>query len=70
MEENIIKQTCKELGINQKELAENSGISANTLSRWNKNPNEIPKYGIRMLELLVKEMEYNHILKAIKKHIK
>jgi len=36
-EENLVKKTCKELGITQKELAERIGVSVQTLSRWNQD---------------------------------
>ncbi len=34
--ENIVKKTCRELGITQKELAEKIGVSQNTVSNWAK----------------------------------
>jgi len=34
-EENLVKKTCKELGITQKELAETVGVSQTTVFRWN-----------------------------------
>jgi len=33
-EENLVKRTCKELGITQKELAEKIGVSNSTIFRW------------------------------------
>ena len=36
-EENLVKKTCQELGITQKELAEITGVSQTTVFRWNKN---------------------------------
>jgi predicted transcriptional regulator len=36
-EENLVKKTCKELGITQKELAEKIGVSPHTITRWNKD---------------------------------
>jgi predicted transcriptional regulator len=32
-EENLVKKTCRELGITQKELAERIGLSANSIKR-------------------------------------
>ena len=34
MEENLVKKTCKGLGINQKQLAEKIGVVPYTISRW------------------------------------
>jgi DNA-binding XRE family transcriptional regulator len=33
-EENLVKKTCRELGITQKELAEIIGVSKTTIFRW------------------------------------
>ena len=32
--ENLVKKTCRELGINQKQLAEQIGVSNSTIFRW------------------------------------
>jgi len=42
-EENLVKKTCRELGITQKELAEKMGITDRTISNWANNKVEIPK---------------------------
>jgi len=39
-EENLVKKTCRELGITQKELAEITGVSQTTVFRWNKNQSD------------------------------
>ncbi|MDR3162549.1 MAG: helix-turn-helix domain-containing protein [Helicobacteraceae bacterium] len=51
MGENIIKQTCKELGITQKELAEKIGVAEQTIYNWNAN-DQVPEWGIRSLGML------------------
>jgi transcriptional regulator with XRE-family HTH domain len=33
-EENLVKKTCRELGITQKELAEKTGIAEQTIRNW------------------------------------
>ncbi|EJF06815.1 putative transcriptional regulator with C-terminal CBS domains [Thiovulum sp. ES] len=38
-EENLVKKTCRELGINQKELANLTGFSEAVISRWNRGAN-------------------------------
>jgi DNA-binding transcriptional regulator YiaG len=58
-DENIVKKTCKELGITQKELAELMGVSEGTVNRWSANPSELTIQATKMLALLVE----NHQLK-------
>jgi predicted transcriptional regulator len=36
IEENLVKKTCRELGITQKELAEKTKFSETVISRWSK----------------------------------
>ena len=36
-EENLVKKTCKELGITQKELANFFEVSAQTVSNWSRD---------------------------------
>ena len=36
VEENLVKKTCKELGINQKQLAEMMGYSPQIISKWSR----------------------------------
>ena len=52
---NLVKKTCKELGINQKELAEKTGYSVDTISKWNRGVNQIPKSAINHFELLIEK---------------
>ncbi|EJF06452.1 putative transcriptional regulator with C-terminal CBS domains [Thiovulum sp. ES] len=52
-QESLIKKTCKELGITQKELAERIGFSTTSISKWNKKINGIPKNVEKVLNLLV-----------------
>jgi len=35
-EDNLVKKTCKELGITQKELAEKMGVTPHTVSEWSR----------------------------------
>jgi predicted transcriptional regulator len=41
-EENLIEKTCRELGVNQKQLAEITGFSVNSITRWNKGDKMTP----------------------------
>lgn len=59
--DNLIKKTCKELGLTQKELAERMGIAENTISQWARGIAPTPAWAIRMFELLKIEKQYNTI---------
>jgi DNA-binding transcriptional regulator YiaG len=54
VEENLVKKTCRELGITQKELAELTGYSVDTVSKWNRGVNQIPKSAVNHFKLLLK----------------
>jgi len=41
-EENIVKKTCRELGINQKELAKELGVTRQSINNWANNRTEPP----------------------------
>jgi transcriptional regulator with XRE-family HTH domain len=56
--ENLVKQTCKELGITQKELAEMMGVSRQSINNWANNRTTPPKIFSRLLELLQIEQKY------------
>ncbi len=56
--ENIVKKTCKELGITQKELAERLGVNDGTPAQWSSKGN-IPEMAQKSMELLLE----NEILK-------
>lgn len=61
IETNIIKQTCKELGITQKALAEEMGVSQTTMTNWSKPETDVPQWAIKMLELMKNEMKYKSL---------
>lgn len=61
MSENIVKLTCKELGVTQKELAEIIGVTEDTVSKWARGIIETPKMAIRMFDLLKIERKFNTI---------
>jgi len=64
-EENLVKKTCRELGITQKELAERIGTHDTTIAKWISN-NNIPKSAKKTLELV---LENNILQNRIKKII-
>jgi transcriptional regulator with XRE-family HTH domain len=67
IEENLVKKTCRELGITQKELAEKIGVSQKTINNWVNSRVEIPKNFNRLIELIEIESSYKTIINAIEK---
>ena len=65
VEENLIKKTCKDLGITQKELAEKLGISRQTVSDWARGSTKISKLTTLLLRLLVSEQDCNKFKETI-----
>ena len=68
--ENIVKKTCKELGITQKELAERVGVSETTLTNWARGATPIPEWAEKMFSLLIKEKDLDTIIEIVLKHKK
>jgi transcriptional regulator with XRE-family HTH domain len=60
-EENLVKKTCKELGITQKELAERIGVAPVSISRWNRGENQIPKNIEVLFNTLIENKNYKDI---------
>ena len=69
MEDNIIKATCKELGITQKELAERIGVSETSVTNWAREATPIPEWAFKMLPLLAKEKKLDKIVSLVKSEI-
>lgn len=61
-DENIVKRTCKELGITQKELADKFGISTSAISQWGA---DIPKTAQVALELMIENHQLKKDLKTL-----
>jgi transcriptional regulator with XRE-family HTH domain len=53
---NLVKKTCKELGITQKELAEKIGVAPYTITRWAKG--EIDKTNKVLLDALIYKKKF------------
>lgn len=53
MKDNLVKTTCKELGVTQKKLAEIMGTSDSTVRHW-KASEEIPNMATNFMNLLLK----------------
>ncbi|PLY04898.1 MAG: XRE family transcriptional regulator [Arcobacter sp.] len=62
---NIIKETVKELGMTQKQLAEHIGVHEETVSKWSRGIVETPVWALKMFELLKTERKYNTIKQLI-----
>jgi DNA-binding XRE family transcriptional regulator len=65
-EENLVKKTCRELGITQKELAEKIGVSEKSITNWANNKNKPPKSFYKVIELLKQAEELNILKKSLK----
>jgi len=62
-DENLVKKTCRELGINQKELAEKIGINPKTLTNWQNR--KMKKYAEVLLNALINENKYFKVSELI-----
>ncbi|MCH9813609.1 MAG: helix-turn-helix transcriptional regulator [Epsilonproteobacteria bacterium] len=58
---NIIKEITKELGLTQKQLAEHIGVKEDTVSQWARGINPVPKWALKMFDLLKKEQKYQSL---------
>ena len=58
---NIVKETAKELGMTQKQLAEYIGVSEDTVSKWSRGAVETPKWALKMFDLLLVEKKYKNL---------
>ena len=56
---NIVKETAKELGMTQKELAQYIGVHEDTMSKWSRGVVDVPKWAIKLFELLKIEKKFN-----------
>jgi len=69
-EENLVKKTCRELGITQKELAKRMGIAYRTINAWNSGKTDTPEWAIKMFDFFKMEVEYkslkNKLIEVIK----
>jgi transcriptional regulator with XRE-family HTH domain len=67
-EENLVKKTCRELGITQKELAEKIGVHDVTVRNWT-SKGKIPEIAKNFMLLLLEKKEYTNYISKIKKYI-
>lgn len=65
MEENIVKKTCRELGVTQIELADIMGVAKNTATQW-ATQIKPPKYAIKFMELLAEYKKTKEQLEKLK----
>ena len=66
MEENIVKQTCKELGVTQKELAEMIGAAEATVRNWSAGK-DVPLWAIKSIALIKENKKNSEIIETLKK---
>ena len=67
-DENIVKRTCKELGITQKDLAERLDVPQPTMARW--ATGEVPDQSKKLLELFLENIRLKEDLKDTAKALK
>ena len=63
-DENIVKKTCRELGITQKELAERLGTHLTTVQKWVAS-NELPNNVTKSIELLLENEDLKKLAKNL-----
>lgn len=59
--ENKVKWVCVELGITQKELAEELGVTQNTVTNWAQGKVDPPAIVLKCLELFIENKKYKEI---------
>lgn len=62
---NLIKDTCKALGITQKELACQIGVHEMTMSQWSRGVREIPLWAEKLFNLMQKESASSELAKKV-----
>jgi DNA-binding XRE family transcriptional regulator len=67
-EENLVKKTCRELGITQKELAKILGVHDVTVRNWNSKLNT-PKMAENFMNLLIEKKELSNYLNTVKNFV-
>ncbi len=67
-EENLVKKTCRELGITQKELAERIGVTTTSMSKWN-NGSKIPIYVEKAISQILEYENLKIEYEAFRKNI-
>jgi transcriptional regulator with XRE-family HTH domain len=63
-EENLVKKTCRKLGITQKELARQMGVSDSTVRHWNSN-NDFPDMAKNFMQLILENSELKNKFKKV-----
>ena len=67
-DENIVKKTCKELGITQKELAERMGVAEGTMRNWSSN-NDIPEWAQKFITTIAENEKNKNAIAKFKEFI-
>ena len=65
-EKNLVKETCKTLGVNQTELAEKIGVSRVTINEWANYKTPIPKWGFNSISNILEVSELTYLKKLSK----
>jgi DNA-binding transcriptional regulator YiaG len=65
-EENLVKKTCRELGITQKELAKYFGVTPKTVSDWAVERYKLPSNFNLIIDLINSKQELEILKRVIK----
>jgi transcriptional regulator with XRE-family HTH domain len=60
-EENLVKKTCRELGITQKELANLTGFKEQTIRNWSSSK-DFPEYSRAFFKVLIQNKKYEEAI--------
>jgi len=67
-EANLVKRTCKDLGITQKQLAIYFGVTPKAVSNWATNKHKIPNNFNLLIDLIKIKTKYSSLINAIESH--
>ncbi len=65
-----LKRKLKEIGVSQKEFAERTGVSRESVSNWATGKYEVPKWVNEIIELMRIEKKFNKIKELILDELK
>ena len=64
-QENLVKKTCRELGITQKELAKYFGVTPKTVSDWAMKRYDMPKHFNLIVDLIISKRDLESLKRTV-----